>query len=81
MFKGKVSLSNFVTKLAYFLYSQSIIHLIYINNSFAIAACQLWNELPFNIRTAKSITVFKKKQKQNKKTVKIHLMSGTFCKV
>ena len=28
--------------------------------SFAIAAPRLWNELPFNIRTAKSIAVFKK---------------------
>ena len=30
------------------------------DGSFAIAAPRLWNELPFNIRTAKSITVFKK---------------------
>ena len=44
------------------------------DRSFAIAAPRLWNELPFNIRTAKSITVFKK-------TVKKHLMSDTFSKV
>ena len=30
------------------------------SRSFAIAAPQLWNELPFNIRTAKSIIVLKK---------------------
>ena len=30
------------------------------DRSFAIGAPRLWNELPFNIRTAKSITVFKK---------------------
>ena len=44
------------------------------DRSFAIAAPRLWNELPFNIRTAKSITVFKE-------TVKIHLMSDTLSKV
>ena len=30
------------------------------DRSFTIAAPRLWNELPFNIRIAKSITVFKK---------------------
>ena len=35
----------------------------------------LWNELPFNIRTAKSITVLKKK-----KLLKTHPMSDTFSK-
>ena len=30
------------------------------DRSFAIAAPHLWNELPLNIRTAKSIAVFKK---------------------
>ena len=30
------------------------------DKSFAIAAPRLWNELPFNIRTAKRIAVFKK---------------------
>ena len=44
------------------------------DRSFAIGAPQLWNELPFNIRTAKSITVFKKE-------LKTHLMSETFSKV
>ena len=44
------------------------------DRSFAIAAPQLWNELPFNIRTAKSITVFKKQ-------LKTHHMSETFSKV
>ena len=44
------------------------------DRSFAIAAPRLWNELPFNIRTAKSITVFKKQ-------LKTHLMSETFSKV
>ena len=29
------------------------------DRSFAIAAPRFWKELPFNIRTAKSITVFK----------------------
>ena len=33
------------------------------DRSFTIAAPRLWNELPFNIRTAKSIAVFKKKNK------------------
>ena len=44
------------------------------DRSFAIAAPRLWNELPFNIRTANSITVFKKQ-------LKTHLMSETFSKV
>ena len=45
------------------------------DRSFAIAAPRLWNELPFNIiRSAKSITVFKKQ-------LKTHLMSETFSKV
>ena len=35
------------------------------DGSFAIAAPRLWNELPFNIRTAKSIIVFKKKTVKN----------------
>ena len=39
--------------------------------SSAIAAPRFWNELPFNIRTAKSITVFKK-------LLKTHLMSDIF---
>ena len=44
------------------------------DRSFAIAAPRLWNELPFNIRTAKSIAVFKK-------LLKTHLMSKTFCNI
>jgi hypothetical protein len=42
------------------------------DRSFAIAAPRLWNELPVNIRTAKTVTVFKK-------MLKTHLMSKTFC--
>ena len=44
------------------------------DRSFAIAAPRLWNELPFNKRTAKSIAVFKK-------LLKKHLMSKTFCNI
>ena len=44
------------------------------DRSFAIAAPHLWNELPLNIRTAKSIAVFKK-------LLKTHLMSKTFCNI
>ena len=45
------------------------------DRSFAIAAPRLWNELPFNIRTAKSITSLLKKQ------LKTHLMSETFSNI
>ena len=44
------------------------------DRSFAIAAPRLWNELPFNTKTAKSIAVFKK-------LLKTHLMSKTFCNI
>ena len=44
------------------------------DKSFAIAAPHLWNDLPLNIRTAKSIAVFKK-------LLKTHLMSKTFCNI
>ena len=44
------------------------------DRSFATAAPRLWNELPFNKRTAKSIAVFKK-------LLKKHLMSKTFCNI
>ena len=42
------------------------------DRSFAIAAPRLWNELPIHIKTAKTVTIFKK-------LLKTHLMSETFC--
>ena len=46
------------------------------DRSFAITAPRLWNELPFNIRTAKSINLL-----SLKKQLKSHLMSETFSTV